>query len=247
MFSFNQLLTIACLCLSVLSRDQVQAAFFEIVKSTGSVQVRRGLDEQWLLTHNGAVLREMDSIATGPESQVTLHSSEGTAFTLGANAMIDMADLRRITEQEMFLFIMSQKIEKLAAPGKKTGLEIGSVSVIHGDNKAVDATARVDAVALVKEMNGAQALQQQRFFTNAVVKYHKLLPQDRQPLRQSLIRYELGCCFEQLQQPGQALDAFQTAQNILEQQVSPSEESRNQLVRVQAAVSRLKTNLNSGK
>ncbi len=245
MFSFNTLFKFTCLWLFAWSAGYPYAAVVEIIKISGTVQVRHGLEEKWNLTLTGATLREMDSITTGPESEATLRTSDGLLFTLGANAMIDIADLRRITEQEMFLFIMSQKIEKLAAPGKKTGLEIGSVSVIHGIDKATQIPAEMpDAASLVREMNGALALQQQRFYTNAVVKYHKLLRQDRQPLRQSLIRYELGCCFEQLQQPGQALDAFQTARELLLQQDQQSDDVKNQLWRVEAALTRLKENQN---
>mgnify|MGYP000968221508 FL=1 len=78
------------------------------------------------------------------------------------------------------------------APPAGTRLEIGSVSVVHGENKAAGAPANASSDFADKEFNGARALQQQRFYTNAIVKYHKLRKSYEHVSVCGLLQYELA-------------------------------------------------------
>lgn len=215
------------------------AAPVHILQIGGQVQIRRGMDESWSLANAGASLEDMDSIMTGPESGVTLQLADGTLFRLGSLAMIDIADLRRLSQQEMFLYIMSQKVDKLPAPPAGTRLEIGSVSVVHGENKAAGAPANASSDFADKEFNGARALQQQRFYTNAIVKYHKLRKSYEHVSVCGLLQYELGYCFEQIQQPGQALDYYLDSRAILQNNPCHLADAGERLAFLEAAVQRL--------
>jgi tetratricopeptide (TPR) repeat protein len=219
----------------------LQATPARILQIKGEVQIRRGLDETWSFAKTGADLEEMDSIMTGPESSVTLQLADGTLFRLASLAMIDIADLRRLSQQEMFLYIMSQKVEKLPTPPAGTKLEIGSVSVVHGENKATHAAAAAPSELAEKEFNGARSLQQQRFYTNAIVKYHKLRKLYNNLSECGAIQYELGYCFEQIQQPGQALDYYLDSRAILQNNPCQLADARERLAYIEAALLRLKS------
>jgi hypothetical protein len=95
-------------------------------------KIRRGVEESWHWAVAGMMLEEIDTILTGEASAVVLETPDGATFRLGSSAILDIADLRKITEQEMFLYLMSQKINQIAPRQKKTHLRIGNVSAIHG-------------------------------------------------------------------------------------------------------------------
>jgi tetratricopeptide (TPR) repeat protein len=218
----------------------VQAAPAQILQIKGDVQIRRGLDEDWSFAKAGDDLEEMDSIMTGPESGATLQLADGTQFRLAALTMIDIADLRRLSQQEMFLYIMSQKVDKLARPPAGSKLEIGSVSVVHGENKSSSPKPPAAARLAEKEFNGARALQQQQFYTNAIVKYYKLRKLYGTLSECGVLQYEMGYCFEQIQQPGQALDCYLDSRAILQNNPCHLADAPERLAYMEAALARLK-------
>lgn len=226
--------------LSLAALGPLQAASVHILQIRGDVQIRRGLDEVWTFARAGDDLEEMDSIMTGPESGVTLQLADGTQFRLAGLTMIDIADLRRLSQQEMFLYIMSQKVDKLPKPPTGTKLEIGSVSVVHGENKAVPAMTPAPAELADKEFNGARALQQQQFYTNAIVKYYKLRRWYGNLSECGILQYEMGCCFEQIQQTGQALDCYLDSRAILQNNPCHLADAAERLAYMEAALTRLK-------
>ena len=64
-----------------------------------------------------------------------LVNQEGQRFTLDANSILDISDLRKIQERELFLYLMTQKVDKLKIQEKSTKIRIGNVSVVHGNSK----------------------------------------------------------------------------------------------------------------
>jgi len=218
------------------------ASTIRITKIQGEVQVRHGLEEGWSLAKAGMNLEYLDSIMTGPESSVTIETEEGYDFSLGPLSMIDVADLRRLSQREMFLFIMGQKIERLKPAGEGTKLEIGSVSTVHGENKSSTPVIGSQPDSDEKELNGARALQHHRFFTNAIVKYHKMLRAHQALAGCGIIQQELAFCFEKIQQPGQALDFYLVSRTLLAENPCHLSDSRERLELIDAALARLKKN-----
>src|SRR3990172_8290855 len=106
------------------------SAATEIAKVTGEVKVRRGLDEKWQNAFAGMMLKNIDTILS-LEGEVVLRMDDGTTFHLGSHSILDIGDLRRITRQEMFLYLMAQKVDKIQPRGEKARLHVGNVSVVH--------------------------------------------------------------------------------------------------------------------
>ena len=184
----------------------------KITKASGEVKIRRGVEETWHPASAGTHLDEIDSILTGEGARVVLDVQDGATFELGSNSILDIADLRRISERELFLFLMSKKINQIEPRQERTKLRIGNVNVVHGELKSDPQNTVNPANELwVFEKNGAKALFAQDYTTNAVLKLNKVLLKYPNLNDCGEIHSYLGKGFEKLNKPGQAIDAYQTA------------------------------------
>ncbi len=208
-----------------------------ITKMSGEVKVRRGLEEEWVSAAPGTSLDVMDTILT-LEGKVLLKIQDGTNFELGENSILDISDLRRVTKREMFLYLMSAKVNKIQPRSEKTKLRVGNVSVVHGESKLKDETVKeINNDSWSKEFNGAVALFDQQFYTNTVIKLSKIKNKNSELNDCGQVDLYLAKSFEHLNEPGQALDAYQTAF----EEISKSETcQKNSLSDVEAAIQRLK-------
>ncbi|MCI0698601.1 hypothetical protein L0337_42200 [candidate division KSB1 bacterium] len=204
------------LCFFLLLVDVAQSApasAVKIVSLSGEVKVRRGVEETWHPAAPGTSLEEIDTILTGEASAVVLETPDGATFRLSSYAILDIADLRKITEREMFLYLMSNKVNQIPTRQEKTRLRIGNVSTVHGEPKAGSshrAAEKDESQSWIQETNGAKALYEQRYYPNAVVKLHKILAKYPNLEDCGEIHFYLGKAFEALGKPGQARDAYKT-------------------------------------
>lgn len=204
---------LAFLILAGMAQFVSAAPAVKIVSLSGEVKVRRGVEETWHLAAAGMRLEEIDTILTGEASAVVLETPDGATFRLSSYAILDIADLRKITEREMFLYLMSNKVNQIPARQEKTRLRIGNVSVIHGTSQAESSrrAAEDESQIWVQESNGAKALYDQHYYPNAVVKLHKILAKYPNLEDCGEIHFYLGKAFEALSKPGQASDAYKIA------------------------------------
>lgn len=198
----------------VISTGQIAIAapLAKILNLSGDVKVRRGLDETWQPARPGILLEEIDTILS-LEGMVTLEIEEGVIFRLGSNSILDIGDLRKITKREMFLFLMSEKVDRINPRTEKTRLRVGNVSVVHGESKAESAemTDNQDSQKWIQEFNGAKALYDHDYHTNTIVKLNKIFNKHSVINDCGEIHFYLGATFEKLNEPGQAVDAYQIA------------------------------------
>jgi hypothetical protein len=184
----------------------------KIVKIKGEVKVRRGLEETWQVASRGMDLNIIDSILI-LEGEVELEIQDGLSFRLSSNSMLDIADLRKITRKQMFLFLMTEKVDKIPPRAEKTKLKIGNVSVVHGESKAKTSTSKMNDVEQKwqQELNGAKALFRQDYYPNSIVKLHKIHKKYSSTNDFGEIHFYLGKAFEEMDESGQAVDAYQIA------------------------------------
>jgi hypothetical protein len=183
----------------------------KVIYTSGDVKCRFGVEEHWSDVKSGIILKEIDTILTGKTGKVTLQFSDGAHFTLGANAILDIADLRKVNDQELFIFLMKMKVDKIEKKGEATPLRIGNVSVVHGTSKDTTRLTSLKSELETPERvkNGIIALFNQEFFPNTIMKIHKI--KDEVELNQNCgeLYFYLGKSFELIDHPGQALDAYQ--------------------------------------
>lgn len=180
-----------------------------IIKISGEVKIRRGVDEHWQPAAGGTLLDDIDTILTGEAGKVQLRLHDGAKFELGPNSILDIADLRKISEREMFLLLMSRKINNIGPRENKTKLRIGNVHVTHGELKTTaSGKGSVELDTWQLERNGATALYKQELTTNAIVKFNKILQKYPDANDCGELHFLLGTAFESIAKTGQAMSAY---------------------------------------
>jgi hypothetical protein len=145
---------------------------------------------------------------------VTLELEDGMRFKLGANAVLDVDDIRKIQQRELFMYLMSQKIDHLDVKDENTPVKVGNVSIVHGDSKQVQNSVDSDSKKedwYILEINGAMALYDQQYFPNTIIKFIKIQNKYDPEWDMGKIDYYIGKSFEALNDQGQAQDAFKRA------------------------------------
>lgn len=186
----------------------------KIISMQGDVKVRRGLEEQWHSASMGMVLESIDTILC-LEGKVVLRIQENQIFHLGSHSILDIGDLRTVTRQELFLYLMAEKLKHLEPQNEKRPLRVGSVSVVHGEAKGIADRENAPAQEQTWDMefNGAQALFQHKLYSNTIIKLFKMIDKYPDAPDCGEIHYYIGGAFAGLQENGQALDHYQVCLN----------------------------------
>ena len=186
----------------------------EITNMKGDVRIRVGLDEEWQNARIGMILKNLDTIYCGENSVVILLNQDGLKFTLEANSILDISDLRKIQNRELFLFLMTQKVDQIETEDTNTKIRVGNVSVVHGESKNDDNTHNLsnsDIDWYKYEVNGADALIEHTYYPNAIIKLHQIKNRYSEEKDKGFTSYRIGTSFEAMQNKGQAMDNYQSA------------------------------------
>jgi len=175
-----------------------------IVELSGSVKIRRGMDEEWVGAARQMILRDIDTILTGENGSVVLSLDDERQFTLESNSILDIADLRDITQKELFLFLMRQKIEKLEKRDAPAQLKLGKVSVVHGTKSEDKVILSTSEDLWTKESNGVHALFTHELYSNVVMKSISILQRYPDQHGCTDLYFKLASSFEALDKKDQA-------------------------------------------
>ncbi|MBN2367253.1 MAG: hypothetical protein JXL67_13875 [Calditrichaeota bacterium] len=213
MYRIGKSFLLIFLASSLIAQDR-QAIQVKIDQISGEVLVRRGIEEFWQPVSLGILIKDVDTILTGENGKVILKLEDGTLFTLGPNSILDIADLRKITERQLFLFLVKGKVNRLEKRPQKTELRLGKVSVVHGDNRdIIDNDSLVALESWGPVINGALALYHHQYYTNTILKLNKILDTGLPQQKSCEAYFYLGRSFEAINKPGQAIDAYQIVVN----------------------------------
>jgi len=222
----------------------VAAPAVSIIKLSGEVRVRYGVEEEWNLATASMSLRDIDTILTGENGEVILKLEDGSTFTMSQNAVLDIADLRTVQEKDLFVFLMSQKIRKIEPRNGKTKLRVGSVSVVHGAAQANTDSAQKDSSQSNwsdQETNGALSLFKQEYYPNTIIKLHKILDKYSSLKSKGRLFFYIAKSFEALEMTGQAKDSYQIVIDFYQEQDSLSTEDKKFFDDAKVAKERLKS------
>ena len=204
--------------------------------------VRFGIEESWHKAQIGSILKNIDSILSGEDGSVTLELKGGMQFKIGPNTILDIADIREIQERELFMYLMSQKIDKLETPENGKPIKVGNVSIVHGDSKQVDKpieSAEDQQDWYPFEVNGAMALYDHQYYPNTIIKCMKIQNKYESNRDAGKIDYLIAKSFEGINDPAQARDAYQNALDEYNQFKDPSVNEQSWVIDAREALQRL--------
>lgn len=154
----------------------VQGGTITIQKLNGDVAVRHGVTEEWTVVAAGDVLRPNDSMRTGKNGSATLLVQEGGAgavrrLALPADVIVDMSDVRELTQEELMLKLTMQKVRATPEQDRDGGPQISHAAVMHGtDAGRAGAMAENDPQIGRSLLNGAKVLLENGFSATAVLR-----------------------------------------------------------------------------
>src|SRR3989339_1497505 len=91
----------------------VLANDFTVKTVRGTVEVRRGVNEEWKKLKAGDILKPEDTMRTGKSAAATIESVNKT-LSVPELTMIDISDVRNLTQEEFLLKLAMENI--LAVP-----------------------------------------------------------------------------------------------------------------------------------
>jgi len=143
----------------------------------GEVRVRHGVTEEWTPVAAGASLKPDDSMRTGERGGAVLiiaapdASTPPRRFALPPEVIVDMADVRDLSQEELMLKLTMEKVRASSYQWKEEELKIPNAGVVHGNDRgaAADLTEnRLETGRL--QLNGTRVLFENGFTSTGILK-----------------------------------------------------------------------------
>jgi len=148
-----------------------------IVQNTnGDVSVRHGVTEEWVRVAAGDVLKPNDTMRTGKDGTASLmlrndSTSASRRLSLPPMVIVDMSDIRVLTQEELMLKLTMEKVRSAPQQKKQDGLEISNAAVVHGTGgNSKGKTAENDPQIGSFLLNGTKVLLENGFSATGVLR-----------------------------------------------------------------------------
>ncbi len=146
-------------------------ADIKIVAVKGTVLARPNIQEEWKTVSVGDVLKPEDSIELKRKSSVTILLGGIKKITIPEFVIIDLSDLRMLTQEELLLKLAMEKVRSVPIRDDDGKLLIPTTTTVHGTNKENTLTPRsIVSDNGLKQLNGAKVLYENRFYATCVLK-----------------------------------------------------------------------------
>ncbi|MBI5471459.1 MAG: hypothetical protein HY961_03850 [Ignavibacteriae bacterium] len=125
-------------------------------KVQGDVTVRAGVTETWSKLSAGHSLNPDATVKTGAQSSaVILLPSSNKKISLPPEVIVDISDIRELTQEELMLKLTMEKVRASSYQWKGRELNLPNETAMHGDPKdQKQALSETDPKVGVMEMNG---------------------------------------------------------------------------------------------
>lgn len=168
----------ALMVAAVLVAAQAWAGEIVVQALRGDVSVRHGVTEVWAKVAVGDVLRPDDTMKTGKKGSAVIlvpspqaGSAGARKVTLPAEVIVDMSDVRDLTQEELMLKLTMEKVRASSYQWKSDELQVPNADVVHGaDRSSAQALSASDPATGVLELNGAHVLYDNGFFATCALK-----------------------------------------------------------------------------
>jgi len=141
-----------------------------VKKMHGDVSVRHGVTEVWTSVSVGDVLKPDDTIKIGKKGSATLIGA-AKRIVLPAEVMVDMSDIRDLTQEELMLKLTMERVKASSYKWKSEELNIPNATVVHGSSKEHSSPlGENDLETGTLQLNGAKVLYSNGFYSTCALK-----------------------------------------------------------------------------
>lgn len=143
----------------------------------GEVSVRHGVTEEWIPVKAGALLKPDDSMRTGAKASAVLvvaapdASAPPKRIALPPEVIVDMADVRELSQEELMLKLTMEKVRASSYQWKDDDLKIPNAGVVHGSDRGPQAALTANQLETGRlQMNGTRVLFENGFTSTGILK-----------------------------------------------------------------------------
>ncbi|HLX11678.1 MAG TPA: hypothetical protein VKS81_02585 [Bacteroidota bacterium] len=211
-------------------------AGFRITALKGDVSVRRGMSEQWVEAAKGDVLKPEDSIRLGKKASATLLTDSDNRLTLPEMVIIDLSDLRDLTQDELMLTLTMERVRSIPDRSHDGDFSIPRTTTIHGANR--DASASTELLPSgdgTLELNGVKVLYSHGYYATSIIRSKQVFRLDPSTEKRFDARMLVASALEKAKLPEEALTEYTD--------ISHGTLSQPDRSRVDAEISRLRKEL----
>lgn len=185
----------------------IQAEDFLVKNLKGKAKIRHGVLETWTAVSVGDTLKPEDTILTERGSTMVIFRSTGIRYSIPEGSMLDIADLRNLTQDELLLRLAMENIKSVPAQQRSNDINIPNTTIVHGDDISKDAEAlklpRTEVGSL--QMHGVEVLYDNSFYASGILKSKALMRLFPEARDEFAFRFQLARAFEQVNLYDEAL------------------------------------------
>lgn len=179
-------------------------------KIQGEVSVRPGVAETWTNANAGDLLNADATVKTGRQSSaLILLPSSNKKISLPPEVMVDISDIRDLTQEELMLKLTMEKVRASSYESKNKEMNIPNTTVVHGDPKdkkeeLIESSAELG----VLQLNGTRVLYENGYYSTSALKTLEILR--RYPSLGSVFRnrFLVAQALEKANLKSEALDQY---------------------------------------
>jgi hypothetical protein len=161
----------------VLGVTTLQGGEIVVQRVQGDVHIRQGVTEAWQTVAAGDVLKPDDTMRTGPRGSAVillpaaLPQNSPRRITLPPDVMVDLADVRELSQEELMLKLAMEKVRSSSYRPANDGLNIPNASVVHGTDKSLREALPENSIAVgIMQLNGTRVLFENGFYPTCALK-----------------------------------------------------------------------------
>lgn len=148
-----------------------------IIAFKGDVKIRKGVSEEWQTVNLNTKLSLEDAISISTKSSVTLLINNQKKITLPEQTIVEIADLRELSKEELLLKLAMDRILAVPPQERKNDLMPAQSTIIHGEKKADMNTIKSinNKETAIKTLNGARFLFNNKYYGTCALRIKEVL------------------------------------------------------------------------
>jgi hypothetical protein len=144
----------------------------------GDVYVRHNVQEQWVRVAVGDILKPEDSMKLEKESSATVLIDGTNKLTLPELVIVDLSDLRTLSQEELLLKLAMERIRSVPAGQQDEERQIPKTTTVYGKLRpSMESLSSPPPPAAVLQLNGTHLLFEKGFYATCVLKAKGLMRQ----------------------------------------------------------------------
>jgi len=140
-------------------------------KANGDVFVRHGVTETWAKIAVGDVLKPDDTMKTGKKGLALLVVNGSKRMTLPAEVIVDVSDIRDLSQEELMLKLTMEKVRASSYQWKNDEMNIPNAAFVHGVDRTPSPPLTENEIEIGRfEWNGTKVLFDNGYYSTSALK-----------------------------------------------------------------------------